>query len=120
MHRTFHQFFVAILLSGLLTGFANAQASPKTPVSDSSSVQRALGLAEKGHCNQALPVLQKAMPHLADKQVRYHAAMASARCAMSLNQEEAAVAAILLLRREFPHDLAVLYFTTHYFSELAS
>jgi predicted Zn-dependent protease len=46
--------------------------------------------------------------------------MATARCAMSLNQEETAVAAILLLRREFPHDLRVLYFTTHYFSELAS
>jgi len=121
MLKSLRQSSVVLCLAGLLPGLASAQASRKTPASNAtSSAQSGIGLAEKGHCSQALPVLQKAMLHLADKQLKYHAAMATARCAMSLNQEETAVAAILLLRREFPHDLAVLYFTTHYFSELAS
>lgn len=120
MLKNLRQSSVVVCLAGLLTGLTSAQATPKTPDNAASSAQSGIGLAEKGHCSQALPVLQKALTHLADKQLKYHAAMATARCAMSLNQEEPAVAAILLLRREFPHDLAVLYFTTHYFSELAS
>ena len=39
---------------------------------------------------------------------------------MSLDETQAAVDALLLLNREFPHDPDVLYTTTHVFSELAS
>jgi tetratricopeptide (TPR) repeat protein len=46
--------------------------------------------------------------------------MMTARCAMSLDQTESAVRALLLLNREFPHDPDVLYTTTHFYSELAS
>ena len=45
--------------------------------------------------------------------------MSTARCAMSLDQTETAVQALLALNREFPHDPAVLYTTTHFYSELA-
>jgi len=46
--------------------------------------------------------------------------MATARCAMSLDQTETTVEALLVLNREFPHDPDVLYSTTHFYSELAS
>jgi len=46
--------------------------------------------------------------------------MSTARCAMSLEQTETAVEALLVLNREFPHDPDVLYSTTHFYSELAS
>ena len=46
--------------------------------------------------------------------------MATARCAMSLDQMETAVESLLLLKREFPGDPEVLYTSTHFFSELAS
>ncbi len=83
------------------------------------SVEQAIALVAKGHCQEALPPLKRAMPHLADKQLRYRAAMAEARCAMGLNQQSTAVDALLQLEREFPGDPEVLYITTHYFSELA-
>src|ERR1035438_8439880 len=60
------------------------------------------------------------MPHLADKQLRYHAAMAEARCAMALDREPTAITALLQLKRDFPDDPEVLYITVHYLSELAS
>jgi len=56
----------------------------------------------------------------ADKQLEYRTAMAVAKCAMSLNQEQSAVNALFLLKRDFPSDPEVLYITTHYFSELAT
>ena len=65
-------------------------------------------------------MLKKAAPHLTDKQLKYRAVMSTARCAMSLEQTETAVEALLVLNREFPHDPDVLYSTTHFYSELAS
>ena len=67
-----------------------------------------------------MPVLKKAAAHLVDKQLKYRAGMSTARCAMSLDQTETAVEALLLLSREFPHDPDVLFTSTHVYSELAS
>ncbi|MFZ0295358.1 MAG: tetratricopeptide repeat protein [Candidatus Sulfotelmatobacter sp.] len=67
-----------------------------------------------------MPILKKATPHLTDNQAKYRVEMATARCAMSLDRTDAAVEALILLNREFPRDLDVLYTTTHFYSELAS
>jgi tetratricopeptide (TPR) repeat protein len=98
-----------------------AQSGPKAQASDNTAaVERALGLAAKGRCREALPGLKSSAARLGDKQQKYRVAMATARCAMSLDQMETAVAALLLLKREFPVDPEVLYTSTHFFSELAS
>jgi len=55
----------------------------------------------------------------ADNELANRAAMATAKCAMSLNQAQTAVNALFVLKRDFPRDPEVLYITTHYFSELA-
>src|SRR5262245_49556766 len=100
---------------------AVGQMSPKAAPQDvSAAAERAIGLAEKGQCKEAVPTLQKVTQQLTDKQLKYTAAMAAARCGMSLDQTDTAVRALLLLRREFPHDPDVLYMTTHFFGELAS
>src|SRR5256885_5246321 len=64
--------------------------------------------------------LKGSAARIADKQMKYRAAMATVRCAMSLDQRESAVQALLLLNRDFPIDAEVLYITTHYYSQLAS
>jgi tetratricopeptide (TPR) repeat protein len=113
--------FVIVNLGGLLPASSPAQTPSKAPAADaSSSAERGINLAQKGRCREALPILKKAAPHLADKQLKYRAVMATARCAMSLDQTETTVEALLVLNREFPHDPDVLYSTTHFYSELAS
>jgi tetratricopeptide (TPR) repeat protein len=105
----------------ILAGFSSAQVTPKAAASDvSSEATRGLSLTEKGRCKEALLVLKKVTPRITDKQLRYHVAMATARCAMSLDQEDTVVGALLWLKREFPHDPEVLYITTHYYSQLAA
>ena len=79
-----------------------------------------VALAQKGRCKEALPALKKSASRLTDKQLKYESAMATARCAMSLEDTETAVRALLVLNREFPHDPQVLYTTTHFYGELAS
>jgi tetratricopeptide (TPR) repeat protein len=100
---------------------ASAQTAAKSAAADTpASTQHAIELVEQGRCKEALPVLERATPHLNDKQLKYHAAMAQARCAMALDRKPAALSALLLLKRDFPDDPEVLYVTVHYFSELAS
>ena len=111
---------LVVCLCGFLISSSGAQVLSKTPAADASSfAERGISLAEKGRCREALPLLKKA-GHLADKQLKYKALMSSARCAMSLDQTETAVEALLVLNREFPRDPEVLYTTTHFYSELAS
>jgi tetratricopeptide (TPR) repeat protein len=86
----------------------------------SATAKRGVDLAASGHCNEALPLLKKTMRAVADKELKYRAAMAAARCAMSVDQRETAVEALFLLNKEFPRDPQALYLQTHYFSQLAS
>ena len=95
-------------------------ARAQTVPDPSGSARHGIALAEKGDCNQALPTLKRSLPKIADKQLKYQAAMLVARCAMSIGQSETAVETLLLLNREFPRDPEVLYTTTHFYSELAS
>lgn len=111
---------VLLVLIFLAGGTAIAQTAGKpAPVDPAVSAQRALKLVEQGRCKEALPLLERAMPRLTDKDLRYHAAMGQARCAMAREDTPAAVAALMLLKREFPDDPEVLFVTVHYFSHLA-
>jgi predicted Zn-dependent protease len=104
---------------GIFSVACSAQASKKVPaVSPSMSARKGIQFASTGHCEEALPLLRKSLPHITDKQLVYHAAMAMAQCGMSVDQEADAVNALVLLRREFPNDPTVLYTATHFYSEL--
>jgi predicted Zn-dependent protease len=112
-----------LCVSALLAVSSLAQVSPKAPApatDAAASAQHGISLAGKGRCHEALPILKKAAPHLADKQIIYRTLMSTARCAMSLDQTETAVEALLVLNREFPHDPDVLYSAAHFYSALAS
>jgi tetratricopeptide (TPR) repeat protein len=107
-------FFCLAPLRAQVAGKAPASADP------SSLAQQAITLAEQGRCKEALSALKNALPRVTDKQLRYHASMAEARCAMALDQSDAAIQALLRLKREFPKDPEVLFIMVHYFSEIAS
>jgi len=114
-HRT-----ALLILVSLAGGALTAQTAGKTaPVDPAVSADRALKLVQQGRCKEALPVLQRVMPRLTDKDLRYHAAMGLARCAMAREEIPAALAALMQLKREFPDDPEVLFVTVHYFSQLA-
>lgn len=120
MRRLLTILLAALQVCGFLTG-ANAQDSKKGPaVEPATAAQQGISMAEKGRCREALPILRKASSSVVDKDLKYKVTMSIARCAMSLDQTETAVQALLVLNREFPHDPEVLYTTTHFFSELAS
>jgi len=102
------------------TSLLAAQSAEKAPQGVPSPVERAIDLVAKGRCPEALPILKNSISRLTDKQLEYRAAMATARCAMSMDQAQTAVNALWILKRDFPKDPEVLYIMTHYFSQLAT
>src|SRR5436309_11907584 len=118
LHLRFAGPLGAILAAAPLFGQVPAKSSPTT--ASSTAVEHAVDLAAKGHCPEALPILKRSISGLTDKQLEYRAAMATARCAMSLDQAQTAVNALWILKRDFPKDPEVLYIMTHYFSQLAA
>src|SRR5207249_3825085 len=117
---------VGLILVMAMQAICYGQAPPKTkgaPEASSLAVQAAVDLAAKGRCTEALPALKQTLARSpgrsSGKELEYRAAMATAKCAMSLNQSQTAINALFILKRHFPHDPEVLYITTHYFSELA-
>jgi len=103
---------------------AVAQASPPKKIPPSagtaSSADRALSLAESGHCKEALPLLKQARAHAADKDLKHSVGFAGVRCAMFAGQSDAAVEFLLFLNRELPRDPEVLYLSVHTYSDLSS
>jgi tetratricopeptide (TPR) repeat protein len=121
MQRLIRRFIVVALACAALTGLVTGQSGPKpAPVDVSSSTKKGLSLAEGGRCREALPILKKSAPLTSDKQLKLKAGLATVRCALSLNQTDTAVNALLWLNREFPSDPDVLYVTTHAFSDLST
>ena len=108
----------AAFAAALLAHTVLAQVAAKTSVNSSLSVEQAIQLVTEGRCQQALPVLRKAFPQIANKDLQYRSTMAAARCAMDLQDDQTAATALLLLKHKFPDDPEVLYITTHYFSEM--
>ena len=105
---------------GVAGGAAQAQGGAKPPAADTvASIAKAVGRAESGHCEEAAPVLRRNLKRITDKELRYHAAFAVARCAMSVNDTATAADALALLRRDFPDDPEVLYAAIKVYSQLA-
>lgn len=116
---------ITLLAVGIMVGMTPAPAvtqepTRKTEPTSAGEAQRALNLAARGRCREALPLLKKSAAQNPNKDFRYNLQMATARCAMSLARSDTAVGALLQLNRDFPHDPEVLYLTTHFYGELAS
>ena len=112
--------FAALLNLLLIVPGASSLAQVAPPVADTPAAKRAVSLAEHGNCKDALTVLRRVTSRLQDKELKRSAGLATVRCAMTLGREDAAVDALQLLNREFPHDPEVLYVTTHAYSDLAT
>jgi tetratricopeptide (TPR) repeat protein len=121
MLRIFRAAIFISVVFALLPAVAFTQSPPKsTPSETSTATNRGIDLAGKGHCREALSILKKSVPQTADKQLKLKAGLATVRCALSLDQVDNTVNALLWLNREFPNDPDVLYVTTHAYSDLST
>jgi len=114
-----HVILLAMLAGGTVAGEAEAREPQAQAADAQASLSQALKLAETGKCAEALPLLQRSLQSLKDKQLRYTTAFATVNCGMSVNSTAAVVDALVLLRSEFPDDPEVLYAFVRIFAQLA-
>jgi len=109
-----------LLVSILLFSSAYLIAQSPKPAPDSAlSAQRAIKLADFGRCAEALPLLRSALPHIADKSIKIKAGASMVRCALAVDQREAALDALKVLNHDYAHDSQVMYLSTHAYSDLS-
>jgi tetratricopeptide (TPR) repeat protein len=99
-----------------LLAAAFGQATKAAPIGP----QRAIKLAQSGHCGEAVPALKRATQMAGDKSMKRTAAFAGVRCALLINQTAAAVDFLQMLNRDFPGDPEVLYLSVHTYSDLST
>lgn len=97
---------------------STAPLSAQTAAPD-ASVQQGIRLVETGRCAEALPLLERSIPRVTDKSLRYRGEMAEVRCAMAVDDQQTAADTLFRLQRESPGNPEVLYIQTHMFSDLA-
>ena len=104
---------LGLLMALLAVAQGFGQAAKPAPL----TAQRAIKLAQSGHCEEAVPALKRASQLGTDKTIKRAAAFAGVRCAMLINQTGAAVDFLQMLSRELPGDPEVLFLSVHTYSD---
>ncbi len=91
----------------------------KSAAPAAGGLERAITLAESGHCAEALPLLKASLRRTADKDLLKRAGLDGLHCAMTHNAPHESLGFLEMLSREFPNDPEVLYAAIHTYSDLS-
>src|SRR5256885_15150170 len=118
-----------MLISGAacsVFAFVAAGQSAKTPVTTQRgtsvvmTAEKAIELAEQGHCKEGMGMLKRTLSSSADGDMKKRAGLLGVRCAMTLDDRVAVGEFLGVLSRAFPRDPEVLYVTIHAYSDLST
>jgi tetratricopeptide (TPR) repeat protein len=94
--------------------------SPKTSASPALTTEKAVALAEQGRCKESLRALKSAMTGPAAADAKKRAGVMGLRCAITLDDRDAAVDFLRQLRKLFPQDPEILFIAVHAYSDLST
>jgi tetratricopeptide (TPR) repeat protein len=110
---------IASLFLAISPAIASGQGQAPSAASNSLPSARAIALAESGRCSEALPMLRRAIA-TATAESKRRAGFLGVRCAMAMNQSDAAQEFLQALSHAFPNDPDVLYLSVHAYSDLST
>ena len=97
-----------------------AKAASAPGAGSGLSTDKALILAEQGHCRESLAALKRAMTGQAPAEIRKRAAITGLRCSLALDDRASTVDFILRLSKQFAQDPDVLFVLVHAYSDLST
>src|SRR3954447_2427692 len=116
-NTTFFLLFIGFLGFGLPLPAQTAKTSP--PQSELSP-EKAVTLAEQGHCRENISALKRAMGTQVPAATRKQAGVVGVRCALAIDDRDAALEFIRLLNKQFARDADVLFIIVHAYSDLST
>jgi tetratricopeptide (TPR) repeat protein len=108
---------IAILCSASL---AFGQAKSASPGQSTLTPEKALSLAEQGHCRESVPALKRALNSQVASDTKKQIGVAGVRCSLALDDRDSTVDFIRFLHKQFPLDPDVLFVVTHAYSDLST
>src|SRR4029077_20247207 len=97
-----------------------AQAPKKAPAASGKQLaEQGTGLAESGHCDEALSILKKAIHQTLERDLKKRVGLDGIHCAMTHDLPYESLDFLDVLGRDFPNDPEVLYASTHAYSDLS-
>ena len=106
------------LWSGALALGQQAKSAPATQ--PALSPEKALSLAEQGHCHETISTLKRAISTQIDSTTKKEIGVVGVRCSLAVDDRDAALDFIHALHRQFPQDPDVLYVVVHAYSDLST
>src|ERR1700736_3850813 len=98
------------------------EAKPAPSAGSGSGVteEKAVALAEQGHCKEALPSLKRILSGQGPAEDRKKAGIVGLRCAMNMKSTDTALDFLRLLNHQFPEDPEILFVLVHAYSDLST
>jgi tetratricopeptide (TPR) repeat protein len=100
------------------SGFAQDSSKPAHPAAAADG-ERAVNLAESGHCPEALPLLKKSIHQTTDRDLKKRIGLDGVHCAMTHATPYDALDFLSVLSRDFQRDPDALYAASHAYSDLS-
>ena len=82
--------------------------------------EKAVSLAEQGHCRESISGLKRAMVPTVSAEIRKQAGVLGVRCSLAVDDSESADEFIRLLNKQFAKDPDVLFVIVHAYSDLST
>jgi tetratricopeptide (TPR) repeat protein len=93
---------------------------PKAAHPSALSPQKAISLAEQGHCRESISGLKHAMAGTVATETRKQAGVLGVRCSLAMDDRDSADEFIRLLNKQFSKDPDVLFVVVHAYSDLST
>jgi tetratricopeptide (TPR) repeat protein len=93
----------------------------KAARSDSAlTTEKAISLAEQGHCRESISALKRAMTAQVPAETRKNAGVVGLRCSLAMDDRDSTVDFIRSLNKQFARDPDVLFVLVHAYSDLST
>jgi len=97
-----------------------AQQSPAPSSRPVLTPEKAIDLAEQGHCVESISALKHAMAATVPAEMRKQAGVLGIRCSLAMDDRDSTAEFIRLLTRQFRKDPDVLFVIVHAYSDLST
>jgi tetratricopeptide (TPR) repeat protein len=113
---------IIVLLGCLASGplIQSQQAKGAAASHPALSPEKALSLAEQGHCAESISGLKRAMGSQLPAATRKQAGVVGVRCSLALDDRDSTLQFIQLLNKQFARDPDVLFVVVHAYSDLST
>src|SRR3984957_16808054 len=82
--------------------------------------EKAVSLAEQGHCRESISGLKRAMVPTVSAEIRKQAGVLGVRCSLAVDDRESTIDFLRLLNKQFARDPDVLFVVVHAYSDLST